>query len=175
MSKEITLGNKQDGLSLIEMMFIILIAIIVIGGAIAFGYKQMAKQQESAIQEAIATLMVNTKALRGSNGYGSTGTNLMPSLIAIDAVPDAMSVSGTTVTNSYGGAVTVVSTGMGFTLTNAGLDQAACIGLATKIGRSAFFTTRINGGSAIAGEVTAAQATAGCTGTTNSVAWTVSS
>ncbi|HCE9846023.1 TPA: pilus assembly protein PilX, partial [Pseudomonas aeruginosa] len=73
-----------------------------------------------------------------SSGYGSSGTNLIPSLIAINGVPKNMSVSSGVVYNVYGGSVTVSSTGMGFSITTSKLPKDACITLGTKIAKNTF-------------------------------------
>ncbi|MRK19099.1 type 4 pilus major pilin [Pseudomonas sp. JG-B] len=86
-----------------------------------------------------------------------------------------MSVTGGALFNAFGGSVTVVSTGIGFTITSADLPKKACVNAAKGIGRGAQFSTRINAGTAIVGEVTSAAATTGCSTDDNTIAWTVSS
>ncbi len=61
-------------------------------------------------QRNISVIAANARALKTSSGYGSSGTNLIPSLIAINGVPKNMSVSSGVVYNVYGGSVTVSST-----------------------------------------------------------------
>ncbi|EPQ5199368.1 type 4 pilus major pilin, partial [Pseudomonas aeruginosa] len=109
------------------------------------------------------------------SGYGSSGTNLIPSLIAINGVPKNMSVSSGVVYNVYGGSVTVSSTGMGFSITTSKLPKDACITLGTKIAKNTFEQTKINSGTAITGEVTTAAATQACSSDSNSITWTYSS
>ncbi|WP_350337589.1 type 4 pilus major pilin [Pseudomonas aeruginosa] len=123
----------------------------------------------------MSVIAANARALKTSSGYGSSGTNLIPSLIAINGVPKNMSVSSGVVYNVYGGSVTVSSTGMGFSITTSKLPQDACITLATKIAKNTFEQTKINSGSAITGEVTTAAATQACSSDSNSITWTYSS
>lgn len=168
--------NRQKGLSAIETLFVILIATLALIGALALGYKMFGNQQNSAEQENIANLLVNARSLKGSQGYGAAGTNLVPQLIAIDGVPDTMTVTAGVIYNSWGGTVTVVATTpTSFTVTAGSITQAGCVALATRVAKSNQFTTKIGSGTATQGEISAAVATTGCAATaTNTIAWTVS-
>lgn len=167
--------NRQKGLSAIETLFVILIATLALIGALALGYKMFGNQQNGAEQENIANLLVNARSLKGSQGYGAAATNLVPQLIAIDGVPDTMTVTGGVIFNSWGGTVTVVATTpTSFTVTAGSIPQAGCVALSTRVAKSDQFSTRVNAAAAVVGEITAAAATASCVAGANSIAWTVS-
>jgi Tfp pilus assembly protein PilV len=168
--------HRQKGLSAIETLFVILIATLALIGALALGYKMFGNQQNSTEQENIANLIVNARSLKGSQGYGSTGTDMVPQLIAVQGVPDTMTVTSGVIYNSWGGTVTIVSAGpTSFTITTTGVSQGGCISLATRVAKSVMFSTKVGSSGAIQGEVTAAQATSSCaTGSANTIAWTIS-
>jgi Tfp pilus assembly protein PilV len=170
-------AKRQKGLSAIETLFVILIATLALIGALALGYKMFGNQQNSSEQENIVNLLVNTRSLKGSQGYGAAATNLVPQLIAVDGVPDTMTVTTGVIYNSWGGTVTITATTpTSFTVTASKIPQAGCVALATRVAKSDQFSTSINGGTAAVGEITAATASTSCTTvvTGNSIAWTVS-
>lgn len=162
--------NQCGFLSIDGVMWIMLITIAL--GFIAWiGYKMLGSSDAAVEQSNITTIITNAKKLKGSSGYGTSGTNLVPSLIAIDGT-GSMGVSGTTLTNQWNGAVTLVSNGMTFTLSESNVPKAACITLTTKIAKDKQTTTAINGGSATSGEILPAVATTGCSNEMNSISWT---
>lgn len=164
---------KQAGLTLIELIVVLIIVAVILMVAIGGISNAMGKSDVNQDQQGVAALVANTKTLRTNGSYGTSGTNLVPSLIALKGVPATVNTNGTTLTNTWGGAITIVSTGTGYTVTTSGIPQDACIEHSMKLSKS-MLTTAINGGTAIAGGVTAAQATTDCSnaGNANSVAWT---
>lgn len=164
----------QGGFVSIEMIIVLIIIAIGVGLGLAAAAGMFSSSNANEEQRNISVIAANARALKTS-GYGSSGTNLIPSLIAINGVPKNMSVSSGVVYNVYGGSVTVSSTGMGFSITTSKLPQDACITLATKIAKNTFEQTKINSGSAITGEVTTAAATQACSSDSNSITSTYSS
>ena len=100
----------QGGFVSIEMIIVLIIIAI---GASAAAAGMFSSSNANEEQRNISVIAANARALKTSSGYGSSGTNLIPSLIAINGVPKNMSVSSGVVYNVYGGSVTVSSTGMG--------------------------------------------------------------
>lgn len=168
-------AKRQKGLSAIETLFVILIATLALIGALALGYKMFGNQQNSTEQENIANLLVNARSLKGSQGYGVAGADLVPQLIAISGVPDTMTVTAGVIYNSWGGTVTVTATTpTSFTLTAGSIPQAGCVALSTRVSKSNQFSTKINATAAVVGEIGASTASASCVVGANSIAWTVS-
>ena len=162
--------NQRGFLSIDGVMWIMLITIAL--GFIAWiGYKMLGSSDAAVEQSNITTIITNAKKLKGSSGYGTSGTNLVPSLIAIDGT-GSMGVSGTTLTNQWNGAVTLVSNGMTFTITEANVPKSGCITLATKVAKDKQTSTVINGGTATTGEILASSASTSCSNDANSIAWT---
>lgn len=165
-------AKKQAGFGAIEMIVVLIIVIGLLALAASrwdtlFGSNEAAEEISN-----VNMLMAGAKNLKTSSGYGASGTNLVPALIKADAVPRNMTVTSSAIYNTWGGAVTVVSTGTGFTVTSATIPDGVCMTLATKLARGGVYSTRLNSGTAIIGEVTQAAATSGCSSaTSNTITW----
>jgi type II secretory pathway pseudopilin PulG len=162
---------KQGGFGALEVMIAIVMGIFAVIGAIAWYSKLSNTSNNNDELQNISSIITNTRQLKTQSGYGPTGTNLIPVLITGEGIPENMQKSGNTVSNVWGGAVTSVSTGSGYTITYASVPDSNCIFLATKSANSNSLSIRINGGTAITGEVTAIAATSACTSGTNSLSW----
>lgn len=169
-------NRKQAGFLSIEAIAVVFF--IVVGLALAASRTDMLGGGSEASEEVsnIQTLYTNTKALKGSGGYGASGTDLTSQLVTNGGVPKSMSVVSGVIYNSFGGTVTVVSTGVGFTITSNAVSGSACNKAATKISRGgAFYSTKIGANAAVVGEVTAAVASTQCASSNNTLAYTSAS
>jgi hypothetical protein len=162
----------QRGLTLLEGLAWMALAGVVVAGALAMNAKGWLGSKEQKEITHISAIVSGTKQLQSVSGYGSSGTNLVPALISAGLVPADMTVSGTTIVNRYGGTVTVVSTGLGYTVTDPSLPAATCMSLARQISQVDGLTTKIGSGTAITTAVDTATAQTQCSGTTNTVAFT---
>jgi len=165
--------TKQRGATMLEIMAWLAIAALIVGGAIAMIASGWSSSKEAKEGEHVTSLISNTKKLQSVNGYGPAGTNLVPALIATNGVPGDMTVSGNTLINRYGGTATVVSTGLGYTVTTPSLPTNACISVSKSVSSAGGVTTKINSGTASANPVDTATATAACTSATNTLAFTL--
>jgi prepilin-type N-terminal cleavage/methylation domain-containing protein len=175
-SRNYNFQRRQKGMTLIELVVAIVVGLIIISFAVAGISGVMSKSDVSGEAQGLAGLIANTKSARANGTYGASGTNLVPTLIAMRAIPASVAVNGTTLTNQWGGAIGVLSTGAGYSVSTAAIPPEACIELATKLSRSMVSTT-INGGTPIVGPVATAAATTGCAndGNANTVLWTAAS
>lgn len=169
-------GKRQRGFVSIE----VIIVLVVVLGLLALGASKMdmlnTGSDTTEEMSNIQALYANTKGLKSSQGYGTAGADLTAQLVSIKGVPKNMSIVSGVVYNLFNGAVTITSTGPGFTISSANLPTEVCIKLATKVSRSGnFVSTTINSNSAIAGEVVPADAAAQCSSATNTVGWTSAS
>ncbi|MFJ5299230.1 type 4 pilus major pilin [Pseudomonas sp. NPDC088368] len=163
----------QSGFIDLSMIFVLIVIAVGVGYAMYNGGSLMGSSDVNNEQSNIGMLIANTRKLKGSTGYGTSGTSLVPQLAAIKGLPN-MTYSGGALYNAWGGTVTVTSVGNSFAITENGLPQDACVSLGTKIGRGQKVSTALNGGTSTSGEVDAATAATGCTDSSaNSVAWTV--
>lgn len=174
-NRNYSFARKQAGLTLIELSIAIIIGLVVLAVAVGAISSTMSKSDINSDAQGLTGLVANAKTLRTNGSYGAASTNLVPSMIALKAVPATVTVNGSALANQWGGAITIVSTGNGYTVTTSGIPADACIEHAIKLSKS-MLSTSINSGTAIAGVVTAAQATTGCNaaGNGNSVAFTAS-
>lgn len=176
MSRTYNFPRQQQGMTLIELSVAIIVGLVLLAVAIGGISSTMSKSDINAEAQGMTGIIANAKTLRAGGSYGASGTNLVPSLIALKGVPSTVTVNGTNLANQWGGTVTVTSTGPGYVVSTADVPQDACIELATTLSKT-MMSTSINGGAGIAGQVSTAQATTACSGTgnTNSVAWTTAS
>lgn len=159
------------GLTFIELLIAIIVILTVAALAVAGGMKLLGKSDSSADFQATAQLLTNTKSMRGSSGYGPAGTSLVPALIQMDAVPAGITVTGNKLYNKYGGEITVVSTGLGTTTTSNQVPKESCIESASKLAGGRM-VTKINGGTAVTGEMLPTVAATSCTTDSNTIVWT---
>ncbi|MBG4344363.1 pilus assembly protein PilX, partial [Pseudomonas aeruginosa] len=83
----------QGGFVSIEMIIVLIIIAIGVGLGLAAAAGMFSSSNANEEQRNISVIAANARALKTSSGYGSSGTNLIPSLIAINGVPKNMSVS----------------------------------------------------------------------------------
>lgn len=165
-------SQNQHGAGAIELLVFLFVSILVVVAGVAWWNSLTSRANNQGELENIASLMTSVRSLKTASGYGPTGGNLVPVLTNGGGIPETMQLSGTSVFNVWGGAVTVASTGTGYTLTYAGVPAAACIFLAAKAPNSGGLSSlKINGGQALVGEVSAVNASAGCTTDSNTLAW----
>lgn len=163
--------RTQVGFLSIDGVFWLMLIAVALGFIVWMSWRMMGNSDVAIEQSNISTLIANTKKLKGSTGYGAPGQSLVTSLINIEGT-GSMGVSGTTLSNQWNGAVTVVSNGMTFTISEANIPKSACITLATKVAKDKQTTTTINGGTATTGEVLATAATTSCSNDANTMTWT---
>ncbi|AZC91298.1 type 4 pilus major pilin [Pseudomonas chlororaphis] len=165
-------SSKQRGFLSIDGVFWMMLIAVALGFITWMSWGMIGNSDVAIEQSNISTMIANTKKLKGSTGYGASGTNLVPSLINV-AGTGSMGKSGTSLVNQWNGAVTVVSNGMTYTITEVNVPKSACIVLATKVAKDQQTTTSINGGSATSGEILGTAASTSCSTEANTIAWTV--
>lgn len=163
--------NQAGAFSAIEMALTLAVGVVALYAAVAYGPKLWASSDNARELENVSSLVTNVRNLKTVSGYGASSANLVPQLIAAGAVPGTMTISGTTIINTWGGSVTIVSTGYGFTVTAPSLPATACVFLATKFAATGSVTTKINSGTAVSGEITSSAATTECSSASNTIVW----
>ncbi len=162
---------KQRGASAIEMVVFLFVSMLLLIAALVWWPKLTGSASNQSELENVTSIQTNIRMLKTASGYGPSGSNLIPVLINGDGIPETMQKTATTVFNSWGGAVTAVSTGMGYTHTIAGVPDASCIFLASKGPQNNSTSLKINGGASLTGEIDAITASANCTAGSNTLAW----
>ncbi|MGJ0637234.1 type 4 pilus major pilin [Xenorhabdus bovienii] len=117
------------------------------------------------------TILNESKSLRVSTGYGNG--DLIPALIRSGSIPKDVSIIGDKIYNAAGGQITLVGNGIGIIATTNGVKGTDCMKLATTLSNGDIASTKINGSTAIAGEISPAQAAAACVaGKENTITFT---
>ena len=139
--------KRQGGYTLIELGIVLLIIALIAAGILAKSYFQKSTangQTEQSTITAVIGALPNAKGTMGTAGtYGTAGTNLVSYLVTGKVIPTTYSTTATTITNAWGGAITAVSTGAGWTVTDNSLPNDICLSLATTINNSAGGTTAL--------------------------------
>jgi prepilin-type N-terminal cleavage/methylation domain-containing protein len=169
--------KKQQGFTALEVTVVLIIGLLIIALAASHFTQLFGKSNDSEELGNIETLMGNTKALKTASGYGASGTSLVSQLIAAGGIPSNMTVIASVPYNDWNGAVTVVSTGNGFTIGYVAVPQSDCIALATKVSKGGeFASTQVNAAATVTGVYTSAQATTDCSSANaNTITWTSAS
>ena len=125
--------GKQQGFSLTELMLVLVVIALLIGGI--FGLMKIVKSDQEITQLKSAVLTVNAKVMGFAAGAGQYGTgNLNNVLIQANQVPDFFVVSGTTITHPVGGTngqLIVEGRGPLYAITVTGLKREDCINFLT--------------------------------------------
>lgn len=175
-SASLTRGTRrrQRGASLLEGIAYLGIAAMVVIGAIALLRTAFGSANANTMLEQLSSMQTAARKLymTTQGNYGTT--TLDGPVIAAGAVPQGMSVNtGTsTITNAWGGAVTLAGATTNFTITYASVPQDVCVDALT--GTTTGFTqVAVNGAAAVPTPVSPSAATTACSNATaNSIVWT---
>lgn len=141
--------NNTKGMSLIELLLVVGLAAIILAGMFVAYNKVQSTNAANTESANISTLRAGIKNLYGttSNYNGVTGTILLNAR----AVPDSMrTATGTTINNSFGGAVTVAAaaysggTDNAFSITYPNVPVDVCAKLVVAVSQS-FNIVTVNG------------------------------
>lgn len=162
------LPKNQKGATLAEFMLwgALFAGVVVIGVA---GYRYSKNQTDTArTGQEFRQLQAATRTITNGN-YGTVSLN--SGLVSAGAVPGSLTGSGSTITNGFGGAVTVVGGSDRVTITQAAIPKEVCVQAITDIGKTSWVSVAVNGGTAITSfPISLATAETQCSGTTNSIA-----
>ncbi|CAB3755880.1 type 4 pilus major pilin [Paraburkholderia humisilvae] len=121
----------------------------------------------------IQSLYGAIREIKTSAGYGSSGTDLSPTLIAMGKVPGNMAISGAQIMNNWGQPYDIKSTGQGFTLSDPGVPEKNCIKIVSSVSQNGQFdSVSVNSGSANTGPLATATAQTACSSDPSSILWT---
>jgi len=159
--------RRQRGASLLEGIAYLGIAAIVILGAVSLLSSAFSSAQSNQTIEDLTALRTAVRKLYSGQSYAAA---LAPTLIAAKAVPNTLTVNTTnnTISNSWGGAVTLTGSGSSFTIQYTNVPQDVCIN--TVSGASGWTQIDRSGSNAVTTfPVTAAAASAVCSSSTNTI------
>lgn len=170
--RAINQGTKQSGASLLEALLWMAIALIVAGFATALvkGAFSGANTLKSG-NETNALIAGTRSATGGGANYGTASLNA--GLIAGGLVPNTLTVSGSTISNSFGGTVTVMGATNSFTLTETLMPKDVCVKKLTSVDPGVL-SISINAATAVIPPLSLATAGTQCSGATNTIVYTAS-
>ena len=123
-----TLASRQRGASLLEAIAYLGIAAVVVLGAVSLLNGAFGSAKANQTSEEVVALRTAVRKLYIGQAYPEA--SLLPSLALANAVPSTLARGkDSALSNSWGGAVTVVGTAAGFTVTYNGVPQDVCINL----------------------------------------------
>lgn len=125
-------------------LFKYLLAVLGIAAIVLIFYEALGSNKVGTEVSNITTLQANANQLYATNTSNTSLTDAV--LIAAGDAPSSM-VSGTTLVNPWGGAVTITGQGTTTTIVDAALPQSACSKEATTV--SNYTSITINGGTAL--------------------------
>ena len=165
----------QKGYSTLE----VLVVIAVIGlalAALAWGINRMFNSSDVKDEgAAITALLAAVPDLRTSSGYGPSGTDLMPQLIAQNAISSTWPVVSGVPQNVWNGTIAAASAVNAVSITSTNVPAEACNKLTTRLSKSSnFASTTIGSNGPIVGEVSPDTARTQCLAA-NTIVWTTRS
>lgn len=166
--------GRQRGIAMLELI----LAIAIVGTIVVLGVSRFKSAQDSTdVTNETSNVAEIFKALgqtKTTTGYGTSGSNLTPGLIAAGGVPKNMTLlSGTTIYNTWDGTVTAASNSNTYTVTFNAVPKEACVNVVQQVSKNPLVaSTKVGAAAARNGEVGLAGAAADCTGATNSITWT---
>lgn len=124
-----TVGGRQRGISLIEgILYLVLALSVVIGGVVLFQNAQLSNQVTETSRGVVA-IASETRALhQNAREFGATGTDLTAPLKDAGAVPSNFETA-TGLRNPFGGSVTVTAEEQQFTIALDNVPSDACVRL----------------------------------------------
>ncbi|HEX6705203.1 MAG TPA: type 4 pilus major pilin [Albitalea sp.] len=164
--------SRQRGTSLLEGIAYLAIAALVILGAIALLVSAFSGANSNRTQSELSSIRTGVKKLYmgSASTYGSA--SLMPQLISSKVLPGTLTVdSSGGVINAWGGPVLVNGAGATFTISYGAVPQDICVQVVS--GGGDWSAVSVNG-AGVSVPSTPTQASAACTGSSNTVVWTAS-
>jgi hypothetical protein len=166
--------SRQRGASLLEGIAYLGIAALVILGAVSLLASAFGNAQANRATEETVSLRTAVRKLYSAQTYPTAAGEMTTTMIKASAVPSTLIVdkATNTISNSWGGAVTFAGTGATFTLTYSSVPQDVCVNMLS--GASGWNKVKGPGREVDTptGPVSAADASAICTLTSNNIIFT---
>lgn len=149
MKKQFQSLKKQAGITLMEVIGSLLVIGLVVSGALSLFGSADSSQKGNQMLSDINAIRAAVKGMyAGQGGYGSASLNAV--LISSNKVPSGMTTSGTTITHSMNGTLTVTGATSTFSIAITNVPTDVCVQLVSnatsgwtsiKVGAAAAFTT----------------------------------
>jgi len=159
--------RKQNGASLLEGIAYLGIAALVVLGAVSLLSSASSSAKANQMTNEVVALRTAVRKLYAGQGF-TANVDLRPTLTSARAVPSTLQTSGSTITNSWNGSVTVSgTTTTTFTISYPNVPQDVCVSVLS--GATDWTSVKGAGAAITAFPVSSANAVATCSGTTNTV------
>ncbi|NVE00138.1 type 4 pilus major pilin [Massilia sp. BJB1822] len=160
----------QRGASLLEGIAYLGIAAIVILGAVSLLTSAFGSANTNRSHGELTSIRTGVKKLfmGQADGYGTA--DLTETLIKAKAYPSSLFVSGTTLKNSWNGAVTVGGSNNTFKITYGAVPKDVCVSMVS--GGNDWTSVKVNTGADTPLPITPAAAAVSCSEASNTIVWT---
>lgn len=167
-----SIKRRQRGASLLEVISYLGVAAVVVIGAVSLLSQAFGSANANRALEEITAIRTNVKKIYMGQqaGYGTGSMNA--TLGTMNAFPSTLTVSGSTVTNSWNGGVVVTGATSSFTIRYDAVPKDVCASIVSAQGSTGFISVAVNGGGALTPPITPSAAGTACNTTSNSVVWT---
>lgn len=168
----------RPALTLVETSFVLLVIVVVLGGALALAALTMRQSTVASETQTLVSLSGSVVKVKGNGGYNTDSTLIMRALDTMELIPSNVSKSGsgatTELTNGWGGAITIAATngGANFSITYEQIPRADCTQLVMGV-KPSILQSVGSGGSSTTNivDVDADAAATMCAGGTNTITW----
>lgn len=169
-------ANKEGGFSLLELLLVVGVGALLLLAGIAT-YRLVT--QGTSVNEAVRVLTTikekTQRAFQGQRGYGTPGTDLVPTLVTMKAFPAGVLDANDLPRHSWGGeiGISVNNNPQQFDITFNGVPTDACVNLGTTFDADDTDFVQLSiGGSQVMGQLNATALASACNQASNDVTWT---
>jgi prepilin-type N-terminal cleavage/methylation domain-containing protein len=120
--------TRQAGMTLIEIIVVLAIGALIIGGALSLYSNASSSQASNQLNSDLTAIRASVKSLYSTQGGFSTAS-LNSVLINAKKVPTTMSVSGPTINHTLNGTLTVTGATNNFTMAVTNIETDVCVAL----------------------------------------------
>jgi type II secretory pathway pseudopilin PulG len=117
--------HRQRGASLLEAIAYLGVAALVVLAAVSLLQNAFGSARANQTTEELTGLRTNIRKMYAGQPY--TDSSMLANLITAKAIPTTLPVSGTTVSNTWGGTVSLANTASTFTITYTSVPQDVCM------------------------------------------------
>lgn len=164
--------RRQQGASLLEVISYLGVAAIVVIGAVALLTQAFSGANANRALEETVGLRTGIKKLYMGQAAGFGTGSINSTLVAASVFPSTLSISGSTVTNAWNGAVTVTGATSTYDISYAAVPKDVCANLVSAQGSQGWISVAVNGAAAMTPPITPATAATACGTATNTIVWT---
>ncbi|HEX7682872.1 MAG TPA: type 4 pilus major pilin [Trinickia sp.] len=165
--------RRQRGASLLEGIAYLGIAAIVVIGAIALLRTAFGSANANTMLEQLSSMQTAARKLYMTTQGNYGAVSLDGPIIAAGAVPQGMAVNtaNATITNAWGGTVTLTGANTTFTISYENVPKDVCVDALT--GTTTGFTqVAVDAAAAVSTPVSPSDAASACKNDTNTIVWT---